>query len=219
MDHTQNVQKKIAFLCNHFQLPLRTKIRVLKGKCLMTRSNKTEEKYGLWWKTNRCMFYRHDKCGKTRCGIPYNILLNALKYIFLQRSFFFPHSSSYHPMATSASLLGTRTKEFAEIQLFFQEMYRILHHNTCSSEEVCALSMKRQRQDRHPPRLFYRTQKLTINWLENHKPGSTLTRNMDPEQLNHGWGIVFALALLFFFFCHAYLPSLPRNAWVTWIMD
>ena len=179
MDHTQNVQKKIAFLCNHFQLPLRTKIRVLKGKCLMTRSNKTEEKYGLWWKTNRCMFYRHDKCGKTRCGIPYNILLNALKYIFLQRSFFFPHSSSYHPMATSASLLGTRTKEFAEIQLFFQEMYRILHHNTCSSEEVCALSMKRQRQDRHPPRLFYRTQKLTINWLENHKPGSTLTRNID----------------------------------------
>ena len=98
------------------------------------------------------MFYWHDKCGKTRCGIPYNIILNVLKYIFLQRSFFFFFfffSLLFSIlMATSASLLGTTTEEFAEIQfcfVFFQEMYRILHHNTCSSEEVCVLGVKRQR--------------------------------------------------------------------------
>lgn len=97
---------------------------VLKGKCLATRSNKTDEKYGLWWKTNRCMFYWYDKCGKTRCGIPYNIILNVLKYIFPQRSFFF-FFFSLAPIlviliATSTSLLGTRMKEFVEVPFFIE---------------------------------------------------------------------------------------------------
>lgn len=60
--------------------------RVLKRKRLVTRSGKTDEKYGLWWKTNRCMFYCHEKCRKSRCGIPYNIVLNILKSIFSQRN-------------------------------------------------------------------------------------------------------------------------------------
>ena len=98
MDHTQDVSKKLPSfaITSNFHSEQKSKW-VLKGKCLVTRSNKTDEKYGLWWKTNRCMFYWHDKCGKTRCGIPYNIILNVLKYIFLQRSFFFFFSHSYSP--------------------------------------------------------------------------------------------------------------------------
>lgn len=30
-----------------------------------------------------------DKCGKTRCGIPYNIILNVLKYLSPKKLFFF----------------------------------------------------------------------------------------------------------------------------------
>lgn len=66
---------------------------VLKRKCLVTRSGKTDEKYGLWWKSNRCMLYWYDKCRKTRCGIPYNTMLNVLKHIFPPKKFhaFLPH--------------------------------------------------------------------------------------------------------------------------------
>ena len=122
MGHTQDVKKKKLpsfAITSNFHSEQKSKW-VLKGKCLVTRSNKTDEKYGLWWKTNRCMFYWHDKCGKTRCGIPYNIILNVLKYIFLQISFFFFFSLLFSIlMATSASLLGTTTEEFAEIQVCF----------------------------------------------------------------------------------------------------
>lgn len=89
---------------------------VLKRKYPMTRSGMTDEKYGLWWKTNRCMLYWCHKCRKTRCGIPYNIVLNVLKYIFPKEaswfffSVFFLSSYSYYSDCNFIKLLREQNK-------------------------------------------------------------------------------------------------------------
>lgn len=99
---------------------------VLKGKCLVTRSGKTDEKYDLWWKTSRCMFYWHDKCGKTRCGIPYNIILNVLKYIFpLKEPLFFFFQFLFLSFCQASRGPGQESLW----RIFLQKMYRILHHD------------------------------------------------------------------------------------------
>ena len=132
------MSKEIAFLCNHFQLPLSTEIQV-SAKREMSCDKVKLDRWEIWAcdekRTGAC-FNWHDKCRKTRCGFPYKIKLNDLKYIFPQRSFFSPASILVIFIATSASLLGTRTKEFMEI-LFLQEMCRIFHHNPCFSEQAC----------------------------------------------------------------------------------
>lgn len=46
------------------------------------------------------MLYWYDKCRKTRCGIPYNTMLNALKYIFPQRSFMVFFLSFFFPLSS-----------------------------------------------------------------------------------------------------------------------
>lgn len=79
------------------------------------------------------MLYWYDKCRKTRCGIPYNTMLNALKYIFPQRSFMVFFLSFFSPLAlilviltvALASLIRTRTKELMEI-LFLHKKNKIL---------------------------------------------------------------------------------------------
>lgn len=127
--------------------------RVLKRKRLVTRSGKTDEKYGLWWKTNRCMFYCHEKCRKSRCGIPYNIVLNILKSIFSQRNlmvlvfsfFFLFFLALIHVIltVTLASCLETRTTELMEISFLYEEQ-KILYHDPCLNQKA-SLGVRRSK--------------------------------------------------------------------------
>lgn len=53
-------------------------------------------------------------------------------------------------IATSASLLGTKTKEFMET-LFLQEMHRILHHDPCSGQQGCLFIKSGEAKLGHTP--------------------------------------------------------------------
>lgn len=147
------------------------------------------------------MFYWHDKCGKNRCEISYNIILSILMHISIIEASFFSFIL-FILIETFAVSQGPESA-FLVYSIFKGKNYRFLHHELCTSEKTCwFLGVKREKQDRYNPSLVSRTDEFVANYQTSFSCGAKLTPTLTRKQSS-------LINLICFWFVYFLLP--PQN--------